>query len=67
VYIGHADLLWANDFPRPRFGLGAFGVALETLYQRATGETLPVEYYGKPLPGPFRRGAHSPLSLRRNE
>jgi len=54
VYIGHADLLWANDFPRPRFGLGAFGIALEALYERATGEKLPVEYYGKPLPAPFR-------------
>jgi len=54
VYMGHADLLWASDWPRPRFGLGAFGIALEALFKEATGEDCPTRYYGKPQPGPFR-------------
>mmetsp|Transcript_24094 Transcript_24094/g.66971 ORF Transcript_24094/g.66971 Transcript_24094/m.66971 type:complete len:275 (-) Transcript_24094:679-1503(-) len=54
VYIGHSDLLWAADFPRPRFGLGAFALTLETLYKEATGQSLPSIYFGKPQPGPFR-------------
>lgn len=34
VSFSHNDLLYATSFPTARFGLGAFAIALETLYQK---------------------------------
>lgn len=36
VYFSNPDLLWATDFPAPRFGQGAFAAALRTLYQQVS-------------------------------
>uniref|UniRef100_A0A061RP60 Had hydrolase n=1 Tax=Tetraselmis sp. GSL018 TaxID=582737 RepID=A0A061RP60_9CHLO len=65
VFFGHSDLLWAAEFPRPRFGLGAFALALEVLYERATGEPLPSEYFGKPRLPAFREAERSLLGQAR--
>lgn len=35
VYFSNPDLLWANAFHLPRFGQGAFSVALEAVYREA--------------------------------
>ncbi|KAK9837525.1 hypothetical protein WJX84_006214, partial [Apatococcus fuscideae] len=34
VCFSHNDLLYATSFPTARFGLGAFAIALETLYEQ---------------------------------
>ncbi len=36
VSFSHNDLLYATSFPTARFGLGAFAIALKTLYQEVT-------------------------------
>lgn len=33
VYFSNPDLLWANEFPAPRFGQGALQTALKALHQ----------------------------------
>lgn len=32
VFFSNPDLLWATDYPAPRFGQGAFAAALKTLH-----------------------------------
>ncbi|KAK9914891.1 hypothetical protein WJX75_001967 [Coccomyxa subellipsoidea] len=53
VYFSNPDLLWATDFPAPRFGQGAFAAALRTLYRQTTGAALEHQYYGKPNRAPY--------------
>lgn len=54
VFIGSGDLLWANDFPSPRFGLGAFSIAFQSLYKSLKGNLPQIVHYGKPTVLPFR-------------
>eukprot|EP01026_Neomeris_dumetosa_P056524 TRINITY_DN5171_c0_g1_i7.p2 TRINITY_DN5171_c0_g1~~TRINITY_DN5171_c0_g1_i7.p2 ORF type:complete len:250 (-),score=25.60 TRINITY_DN5171_c0_g1_i7:593-1342(-) len=55
IYFSNPDLVWANDFPLPRFGQGAFSTALNTLYQEVTGKPLQNQYYyGKPNAAPYQ-------------
>eukprot|EP00798_Chlamydomonas_sp_ICE-L_P004388 gene4388-14514_t len=55
VFFSNPDLLWANEFPRSRFGQGAFAAALCALYKEVTGRPLPhAKYFGKPNPEPYR-------------
>lgn len=53
VYFSNPDLLWANQFPCPRFGQGAFAACVETLFERVTGMRLAKTFYGKPNPEPY--------------
>lgn len=53
VYFSNPDLLWANNFPAPRFGQGAFAACVETLYEKVTGLQLDKTFYGKPNPEPY--------------
>lgn len=49
VIFSNPDLLWANDYPAPRFGQGAFAIALQALYKEVTGGSLPSSaVFGKP-------------------
>lgn len=52
------DLLWANEFPKNRFGQGAFAHMVLSLYSRLTcgGRPAHVTFYGKPNPQPYRCG-----------
>ncbi len=34
VYFSNPDLLWANEFPVPRLGQGAFAACLEMLHEQ---------------------------------
>ena len=34
VFFSNPDVLWANEFPAPRFGQGGFVAALEGLYNK---------------------------------
>lgn len=40
VYFSNPDLLWATDYPAPRFGQGAFAAALRELYQQVLPRML---------------------------
>ncbi|KAJ7127158.1 HAD-like domain-containing protein [Mycena epipterygia] len=44
------DLVWRSDFPRLRFGQGAFREAFQAVFKTMTGETYPYTQYGKPMP-----------------
>ncbi|GFR50889.1 hypothetical protein Agub_g13180 [Astrephomene gubernaculifera] len=56
LIFSNPDLLWANEFPRSRFGQGAFAHMLLSIYSRLTAGARPhhVTYYGKPNPQPYR-------------
>lgn len=56
LYFSNPDLLWANEFPKNRFGQGAFAHMVLSLYARLTGGGRPhhVTFYGKPNPQPYR-------------
>jgi hypothetical protein len=55
VIASHRDLLWSTDFPTPRFGLGAFVAALETLLAAVLGPSAPpIECFGKPTEAPYQ-------------
>lgn len=42
------DLLWRANYPTPRFGQGAFRIALEAVLKARTGKSYPYTQYGKP-------------------
>ncbi|KAF7796076.1 hypothetical protein EIP86_007247 [Pleurotus ostreatoroseus] len=42
------DLIWRNEFERPRIGQGAFRVAFQAVYKELTGTTYPYTQLGKP-------------------
>lgn len=55
LYFANPDMLWANEFPTPRLGQGAFAACIKLLYREVTGRELPhLKYYGKPNPAPYR-------------
>ncbi|KAG2444358.1 hypothetical protein HXX76_001114 [Chlamydomonas incerta] len=56
LVFSNPDLLWANEFPKNRFGQGAFAHMVLSLYSRLTGGGRPphVTFYGKPNPQPYR-------------
>ncbi|KAJ2815205.1 hypothetical protein FBU31_007013 [Coemansia sp. 'formosensis'] len=47
--MSNADLIFSNDYPRPRFGQGAYHVCLRAMWNALTGGA-PLEYtlFGKP-------------------
>ncbi|GAB4814223.1 hypothetical protein N2152v2_001269 [Parachlorella kessleri] len=54
VFFSNPDLLWANEFPTPRFGQGAFAACLEALHEKMTGVPLQAKrVFGKPNPKPY--------------
>ncbi len=48
IYFSNPDLLWANQYPLPRFGQGAFKILIEGLYRATTGHKLKSTSIGKP-------------------
>lgn len=50
IYFSNNDLLWANSYPIPRFGQGAFRIMVEALYKQMTGGAqLESTIIGKPF------------------
>lgn len=49
IIFSNNDLLWANEYPVPRFGQGAFRIAVEALYQATNGVALESTILGKPF------------------
>ncbi|KAI0344295.1 HAD-superfamily hydrolase [Trametopsis cervina] len=48
------DLLWRNEFDRPRLGQGAFKEAFQAVYKAATGSTYPTIQFGKPTTATYK-------------
>ncbi|KAL5581156.1 hypothetical protein UlMin_013598 [Ulmus minor] len=54
LYFAHDDLLYQGAFPTERFGMGAFRIALEAVFNRVHTHTLEYTTYGKPNPLVFK-------------
>lgn len=50
LYFAHDDLEYQAAFPCERFGMGAFRIALESIYNRIHPHALLYTCYGKPNP-----------------
>ncbi|KAJ3534081.1 hypothetical protein NM688_g7188 [Phlebia brevispora] len=48
------DLLWRNEFDRPRIGQGGFRVAFQAVYKELTGSNYPYTQYGKPTAATYQ-------------
>ncbi|KAJ2162211.1 hypothetical protein GGF46_000828 [Coemansia sp. RSA 552] len=50
VYLSNADLVFSNEFPRPRFAQGAFHICLRAMWDTLTrGAPLEFTRFGKPF------------------
>ncbi|CAI0541925.1 unnamed protein product [Linum tenue] len=54
LYFAHDDLAYQAAFPSERFGLGAFRIALESIFNRIHHDPLSYTCYGKPNPFVFK-------------
>ncbi|XP_041992132.1 uncharacterized protein YKR070W-like [Salvia splendens] len=54
VYFANDDLSYQGLFPTERFGMGAFRIALESIYNRMYPNPLDYTSYGKPNPSVFK-------------
>ncbi|CAL1355874.1 unnamed protein product [Linum trigynum] len=54
LYFAHDDLAYKAAFPSERFGLGAFRIALESIFNRIHHDPLSYTCYGKPNPFVFK-------------
>ncbi|KAJ2685029.1 hypothetical protein IWW39_004540 [Coemansia spiralis] len=59
LYMSNADLVFSNDYPRPRFGQGAYHVCLRAMWDALTGGA-PLEYtlFGKPNKVQYQYAEH---------
>ncbi|KAL1918677.1 uncharacterized protein VTP21DRAFT_2699 [Calcarisporiella thermophila] len=48
IYFSNPDIIWSTDFPLPRYGQGAFRLALDALFEWTTGRKLEYTQFGKP-------------------
>ncbi|XP_008465286.2 uncharacterized protein YKR070W [Cucumis melo] len=62
LYFAHDDLEYQAAFPCERFGMGAFRIALESIYNKIHPHALQCTCYGKPNPLVFHN-AESVLKL----
>uniref|UniRef100_A0A9I9E1D1 Hydrolase family protein / HAD-superfamily protein n=1 Tax=Cucumis melo TaxID=3656 RepID=A0A9I9E1D1_CUCME len=62
LYFAHDDLEYQAAFPCERFGMGAFRIALESIYNKIHPHALQYTCYGKPNPLVFHN-AESVLKL----
>ncbi|KAI3450497.1 hypothetical protein Pfo_007162 [Paulownia fortunei] len=54
LYFANDDLSYQGLFPTERLGMGAFRIALESIYNRIYPNALEYTSYGKPNPSVFR-------------
>ncbi|GAQ90190.1 Haloacid dehalogenase-like hydrolase (HAD) superfamily protein [Klebsormidium nitens] len=54
LFLAADDFEYQAMFPVPRFGMGAFRIALESLFNRLYHKPLSHVAYGKPSPEPYR-------------
>lgn len=49
IVFSNNDFVWANNYPLPRYGQGAFRLAIEALYRETNREHLSSTIMGKPF------------------
>ncbi|CAM6124602.1 unnamed protein product [Calypogeia fissa] len=54
IYLASDDLVYQSLFPVPRFGMGAFRIALESLYNKLPVDPLIYTTFGKPQTDVYR-------------
>lgn len=55
LYFSNPDVIYANEFPAPRFGQGCFAAALSAVYAAVNNNPIPAfKVFGKPHPEPYR-------------
>lgn len=55
LYYSNPDIVYANEFPAPRFGQGCFAAALDAVYAAINGHSVKhFTVFGKPHPEPYR-------------
>ncbi|KAH6811006.1 hydrolase family protein / HAD-superfamily protein [Perilla frutescens var. frutescens] len=54
LYFATDDLCYQGLFPTERLGMGAFKIALESIYNRVYPHPLDYTFYGKPNPSVFK-------------
>ncbi|KAL2508535.1 hydrolase family protein/HAD-superfamily protein [Forsythia ovata] len=54
LYLANDDLSYQGLFPTERLGMGAFRIALESIFNRIHPNVLKYTSYGKPNPSAFR-------------
>ncbi|XP_048444648.1 uncharacterized protein YKR070W isoform X2 [Pyrus x bretschneideri] len=54
LYFAHDDLAYQAAFPSERFGMGAFRIALESIFNRIDPHALEYTTFGKPNPFVFK-------------
>ncbi|XP_021809154.1 uncharacterized protein YKR070W isoform X1 [Prunus avium] len=54
LYFAHDDLAYQAAFPTERFGMGAFRIALESIFNRIHPHALEYTTFGKPNPFVFK-------------
>ncbi|KAJ2885633.1 hypothetical protein H4R27_001214 [Coemansia aciculifera] len=59
LYMSNSDLIFSNDYPRPRFGQGAYHVCLRAMWDALTGGA-PLKYtlFGKPNKVQYQYAEH---------
>ncbi|KAI7862556.1 HAD-like domain-containing protein [Spinellus fusiger] len=58
IYFSNNDIIWSTDFPVSRMAQGSFKVALESLYETLTGQTLRSTSFGKPHGATYAYAEH---------
>ncbi|KAG8387746.1 hypothetical protein BUALT_Bualt02G0053400 [Buddleja alternifolia] len=59
LYFASDDLSYQGLFPTERLGMGAFRIALESIYNRMYPNVLEYTSYGKPNPSVFRNAENA--------
>lgn len=55
LYYSNPDIIYANEFPAPRFGQGCFAAALDAVYAAVNGHSIKqFTVFGKPHSEPYR-------------
>ncbi|EFJ08934.1 hypothetical protein SELMODRAFT_184925 [Selaginella moellendorffii] len=54
LYFAADDLIYQSAFPVVRYGMGAFRIALESVYTRLTGMPMVYTSFGKPKPATYK-------------
>ncbi|KAK4408890.1 hypothetical protein Sango_0470000 [Sesamum angolense] len=59
LYFANDDLSYQGLFPTERLGMGAFRIALESIYNRVYPNALEYTSYGKPNPSVFKNAENA--------
>ncbi|XP_073066469.1 mitochondrial hydrolase YKR070W-like [Primulina eburnea] len=65
LYFANDDLLYQGLFPTERLGMGAFRIALESIYNSTNSKAMQYTSYGKPNPSVFKNAENVLMQVER--